>query len=583
MVQQGMADVVWGYDFDYLIVLARAWAGRTGPVEERKDVALIYASSFNGMADKVFSIKQLALGRAVVERQPAVLTPEPVANAKDVNVLLAFIAGHQKLPLADILMLCALAGCDYCKVQGLAIGGVVKAISAVQLDVPTLCESVDELRGNVFAKLVEFAHVGKGGAKKVTLELLVAAQQAMSLMYDHGLVYNTSDKCLTTITSALSGLTEADKKDLGVDDYAMFSPEKFETLQSGGLSLALLPHAQPLFQLDLPIDNLPHRLTADMVEGAVLPMPDPRDCTTGQLSAWLHTRKMQVTGDKDVLVQRVLGAQAGETRAGRVTVYCSAGKSLHDFTPPDTPSRRWDRGRDNLPPPHAPAWRWGHGAVMKCAAKLDSSASLVYLGIERLSLIEAEKRRKRNEARDRIFNTPFPQEIGYYRDAPLDANEAPLPPGQRRDIITSMVQGSYQDPYRVFAFYNVDTQLNIVVLVVRVVCTLGPLKVEADKQKRKAAKHPAAAPLPPASTSAGGGIQEPDASSGAPGPGTALPVGDGLSASVSGAGHACTTGCKASKNGRCLHASALLIAHEELTSDTKNPLLWQWWQVRISN
>lgn len=209
------------------------------------------------MTDKVFSIKQLALGRAVVERKPAVLTPEPVASA---NVLLAFIAGHQKLPLADILMLCALAGCDYCKVQGLAIRGVVKAISAVQLDIPTLCESVDELRGKVFAKLVEFAHAGKGRAKKVTLELLVAAQQAMSLMYDHGLVYNTSDKCLTTITSALSGLTEAEQKDLGVDDYAMFSPEKFETLQSGGLTLDLLPHAQPLLQLELPIDNLPHRL-----------------------------------------------------------------------------------------------------------------------------------------------------------------------------------------------------------------------------------------------------------------------------------------------------------------------------------
>ena len=163
MVQQGMADVVWGYDFDYFIVLARAWAGRTGPVEKRKDVTLIYASSFNGIADKVFSIKQLALGHAVVERQPAVLTPEPVAS---VNVLLEFIAGHQKLPLADILMLCALAGCDYCKVPGLAIGGVVKAIRAVQEEVPTLCESVDELRRKVFDKLVESAHVGKGGGKE---------------------------------------------------------------------------------------------------------------------------------------------------------------------------------------------------------------------------------------------------------------------------------------------------------------------------------------------------------------------------------------------------------------------------------
>ena len=412
-----------------------------------------------------------------------------------------------------------------------------------------------------------------GGAKKVTLELLVAAQEAMSLMYDHGLVYNTRDKCLATVTSPLSELTEAEETKLGVADYAMFSPEKLETLQSGGLTLDLRPCAQPLFQLDQPIDSLPHRLTADMVEGAVLPLPDPRDCTAVQLSAWLHTRKMQVTGDKEVLVLRVLGAQAGEERAGRVTVYCPDGKSLHHFVPPDTPVRRWDKGLNNLPPPGAPAWRWGHGAVMKCAPKLDSPASLVYLGIERLSLIEAEKRRKRNEARDRIFNTPFPQEIGYYRDAPLDANEAPLPPGQRRDIITSMIQGSYQEPYRVFAFHNVDTELDIVLLVVRVVCTLGPLKVEADKMKRKAAK------LNSATTSAGGAIREPDAASGAPGPGTALPVGVELPASVSGA--ECTTGCKASKNGRCLHASALLITHEELTKYTKSPLLWQWWEVRF--
>ena len=179
-------------------------------------------------------------------------------------------------------------------------------------------------------------------------------------MYDHGLVYNTSDKCLTTITSALSGLTEADKKALGVDDYAMFSPDKFETLQSGGLTFDLVPREQPLFLNDQPINiaSLPFRLTESMVEGAVLPKPDPKDNTSEQLRAWLHTRKMQVSGDKDVLVARVLGAQAAETRAGRVTVYCSAGKSFHDFTPPDTPSRRWDKGLDNLPPHHAPAWKW---------------------------------------------------------------------------------------------------------------------------------------------------------------------------------------------------------------------------------